>query len=348
MKKKVTIQDIADALGISRNTVSKAINNSEGLADATRETILQKAAEMGYKQFSYVNTLSNLAQPSRTVAAQGNSFTGEIALFTTTFLTQSHFATLMLDKFQRELSNLGYTLNTHRVDQACLRNHTLPRTFIKERASAIVCIEMFNREYDEMVCGLGLPVLFVDGPNKRSGYSLPADQLYMDNSTGITRLVNEMLQQGKRKIGFIGDYEHCQSFFERYTAFRCAMLLADAPVDEAYCIRNMSHEELQEHLAALPELPDLFICANDFVALDVIQALHKLGKSVPEDVLISGFDDAPESRVITPALTTIHIHTQIMAFTAAHLLMSRIEEPSLYYRVVHTETDLIYRDSTKF
>ena len=49
MKKKVTIQDIADALGISRNTVSKAINNSEGLAEATKEKILQKAVEMGYR-----------------------------------------------------------------------------------------------------------------------------------------------------------------------------------------------------------------------------------------------------------------------------------------------------------
>ncbi len=51
--RKVTIQDIADELGISRNTVSKAINNSDGLAEATRERILQKATEMGYKQFSY-------------------------------------------------------------------------------------------------------------------------------------------------------------------------------------------------------------------------------------------------------------------------------------------------------
>ena len=49
--KRVTIQDIADALGVSRNTVSKAINNSDGLAEATREKILQKAVEMGYKQF---------------------------------------------------------------------------------------------------------------------------------------------------------------------------------------------------------------------------------------------------------------------------------------------------------
>ena len=66
------------------------------------------------------------------------------------------------------------------------------------------------------------------------------------------------------------------------------------------------------------------------------------------DEMICSFDDAPESRILTPSLTTIHIHTQIMAFTAAHLLMSRIKEPSLDYRVVHTETDLICLDSTKF
>ena len=53
MADRITIQDIADALGISRNTVSKAINNTGILADATREKVLKKAAEMGYKQFSY-------------------------------------------------------------------------------------------------------------------------------------------------------------------------------------------------------------------------------------------------------------------------------------------------------
>ena len=348
IKKKVTIQDIADALGISRNTVSKAINNTDGLADATRERILQKAVEMGYKQFSYVNTLSGISASDAGTSAQQPRFHGEIALFTTTLLTQSHFAILLLDKFQKELSQLGYTLNTHRVDQENLANMTLPITFVKERVSAIICVEMFNRDYDEMVCKLGLPVLFVDGPTKRSGDSLPADQLYMDNTTGITKLVNEMLLQGKKRIGFIGNYDHCQSFFERYTAFRCAMLMAGVPVDEKFCIKENHYEEIHAAFSSYSELPDLFICANDFVAVDAIRALRNIGKSVPEDVMFCGFDDAPESRVISPALTTVHIHTQIMAFTAAHLLMSRIEEPSLDYRTVHTEANLIRRDSTKF
>lgn len=347
MKKKVTIQDIADALGISRNTVSKAINNTEGLADATRERILQKAMEMGYKQFSYVGTLNSLSKPEASAPSE-QSFRGEIALLTTNFLGQSHFASLMLDRFQRELSQLGFILSTHRVDAENLANKTLPMTFIKERVSAIMCIEMFNREYNEIVCGLGLPVLFVDGPTTRAGHTLPADRLYMDNTSGITRLVNEMLLRGKRRIGFVGNYDHCQSFFERYLAFRCAMMLADIPVEEKFCIKTNLGFKIEDHLAGLDELPDLFICANDFVAIDVLQGLKKLGKSVPDDVMLCGFDDSAESRIISPALTTIHIHTQIMAFTATHLLMSRIKEPSLDYRVVHTETDLILRESTNF
>ena len=77
---KVTIQDIADALGVSRNTVSKAINNSEGLADATRERILQKAVEMGYKQFSYVNALAGIVRPAAEAAQEPRGRAGEIAL----------------------------------------------------------------------------------------------------------------------------------------------------------------------------------------------------------------------------------------------------------------------------
>lgn len=70
MSTRVTIQDIADELGVSRNTVSKAINNTGILADATREKVLKKAAEMGYKQFSYV-TVADSGQSLLTLSPPG-------------------------------------------------------------------------------------------------------------------------------------------------------------------------------------------------------------------------------------------------------------------------------------
>ena len=345
MHNKVTVQDIADALGISRNTVSKAINNSGGLADATREKILQKAVEMGYKQFSYVRAAA-FSQPAADESADASAFQGEIALFTTIFLTKPHFGALMMDTFQQEISRLGYTLNTHRVTEANLRDGTLPITFRPAQAKAIICIEMFDRAYDEMLCGLDFPVLFVDGPARRDGYSLPADQLYMDNTTEISRFIRDALQRGERRIGFIGNPDHCQSFYERYLAYFFTMQLAGGAVAEKYCIRHNHTDEIFEQLHALDELPDLFICANDFVAGDAIRALYSLGKTVPEDVRILGFDDSTESRRSRPTLSTIHIHTQVMATEAVHLLMSRMKEPTLNYRVVHTQTDLIEREST--
>ena len=338
--KKVTIQDIADELGISRNTVSKAINNADGLADVTREKILQKAAEMGYKQFSYINFYTGIA------SKQEIREKGEIALFSGNVITPAHFASLMLDKLKMELSQMGYALNRHRVEPDNYLHRSLPVTFSPEKAVAIVCVEMFDRAYDEMICSLGLPVLFVDGPNKRGGFDLPADQLYMDNTTAITRFVSDMLARGKRRIGFIGNFEHCQSFYERYTAFRCAMLMAGVPVEDRFCLKANIQDELTGMLTGLSDYPDVFICANDFVADDAIYTLRKLGMSIPEDILFCGFDDSPNSRIMTPALTTVHIHTQIMAISAMQLLISRLENPDLHYRTVHTETELIYRDST--
>ena len=72
MAERITIQDIADALGLSRNTVSKAINNTGVLADSTRQRVLQKAIEMGYKQFTYINA-EDLTLPNQhnTPAAKG-------------------------------------------------------------------------------------------------------------------------------------------------------------------------------------------------------------------------------------------------------------------------------------
>ena len=339
--KKTTIQDIADELGISRNTVSKAINNADGLAETTRERILQKAAEMGYKQFSYIKVHSG------STPKQEKREKGEIALLIGCAISNVHYAAMMLDKLKRELPKWGYNLNTYRVEQENFRHLTLPLSFDLRKISAIICVEMFDRAYDEMICSLGLPVLFVDGPNKRGGLDLPADQIYMDNTTAITRFVSDMLARGRRRIGFIGDYEQCQSLFERYTAFRYAMLMANVPVEERFCIKAGTRGELEDALSGINDFPEVFVCAHDLVATEAIYVLRRLGVSVPGDVLVCGFDDSPNSRIMTPTLTTVHIHTNVMALSAIHLLLSRIDEPNLDYRIVHTETKLIYRDSTR-
>ena len=355
MAERVTIQDIADALGVSRNTVSKAINNTGILADATREKVLKKAQEMGYKQFSYMA----LSDPVRTPSSfPGPDDKREIALLTGSALGGSHIASVILDKFQRELTQAGYSLTLHRVyyeDQAAGR---MPASFNPDRTAGIVCVEIFDHEYSHRICGQGIPTLFIDTPADGFDRLLEADRLYMDNQTEIYRFISEMTRRGRTRIGFIGEFLHCQSFYERYMAFRGAMFTLGLPIDERFCLtrtqEGQSHLDrdayrayLTEQLGGLDRMPDVFLCANDFVAIDVVTVLKRLGRSVPKDVWLCGFDDSPESRIMTPTLTTIHIHSQIMGFAAVQLLLSRIREPELNYRIMHTETELIYRESTE-
>ena len=182
MADRVTIQDIADALGISRNTVSKAINNTGILADATRDKVLKKAMEMGYKQFSYI-TLADSTKPALAISPNGDA--AEIALFTTSFLGNSHFSSTMLDKFQNELSGFGYSLSMHRIRSEELKARRIPSSFSKERTAGIACIELFDPEYSRIVCSLGLPVLFIDSHAVCMDGPPEADCLYMDKQTGI-------------------------------------------------------------------------------------------------------------------------------------------------------------------
>ena len=244
----------------------------------------------------------------------------------------------------------------YRIIEDELKGLQLPVSFQPERTAGIACIEIFDHAYCQMLCGLNLPLLFIDSPANGFDRPLEADRLYMDNQREIYRFVKEMCRKGKTQIGFIGEYMHCHSFYERYMGYRNAMYTLGLPCLEEFCIIESGpgisnieqyREYLTDRLCSMDSLPDVFICANDAVALDVMQALKRLNYLVPDDIYLCGFDDSPESKVVIPSLTTIHIHSQAMGLSAVQLLMSRIKEPSLNYRTMYVETNLIFRESTE-
>ena len=349
MATKVTIQDIANELQLSRNTVSKAINNTGVLADATREKILRKAAEMGYKQFAYLP----LFQEDTAKAAEHSilpSDKREIAMLTTQFLSSSHFSSMMLDRFQSEIEHLHSGMTIHRISPTELKEKKLPSSLNIQRTAGIICFEVFDYDYAQMLCDLDVPLLFVDTPVMDMRPPLKADRLYMENRIEVQNAVAHMVQRGKKRISFAGDKNHCQSFFERYMAYKDAVEYFGLTEGLNTCAMPSGQQNypvsLYETIRRFKTMPDAFVCANDFVAMDLVKALNELGYSVPDDIWICGFDDSQEASYFAPRLTSIHIHEQIMGYTAANLLMTRIEEPSLNYRTVYTETNLILREST--
>ena len=271
-------------------------------------------------------------------------------MLTTRFLNSSHFSSTMLDRFQSEIDHLHSCMTIHRISLMELKEKKLPSSLNIQRTAGIICFEVFDYDYAQMLCDLDVPLLFVDTPVMEMRPPLKADRLYMENRIEIQHAVAHMVQRGKKRISFAGDKNHCQSFFERYMAYKDAMEYLGLTEGLSTCAMPSGQQNypasLCETIRRFKTMPEAFVCANDFVAMDLVKALNELGYSVPDDIWVCGFDDSQEASYFAPRLTSIHIHEQIMGYTAANLLMTRIEEPSLNYRTVYTETNLILREST--
>ncbi|HJA67312.1 MAG TPA: LacI family DNA-binding transcriptional regulator [Candidatus Mediterraneibacter cottocaccae] len=339
MGKKVTIQDIADSLGLSRNTVSKALNNTGVLADDTRRRILEKAAEMGYSRFIYVQQEPFIQ-------------TGEVkelALITQNMPYGSHFGTFALNTFQEKISQNNFRLSMFPARDEEIRALQLPLGLDKDNIEGIVCMELFDPDYIEMLGSLGLPLLFVDTAYDTDFTQIDADFLLMENHASVFRLTDTLIQNGFQRLAFAGDCRHCRSFFERYQGFADALRANGlSPVNTQFSAPDTFSDSglLAEAVKRLLVLPDAFICANDFVAVDLIRSFKKQGIRVPEDVRITGFDNAAESRIIEPHLTTVDIPSSKMGYIAADMLLSRIADPEIPYRITHVRTTVKYREST--
>ena len=348
MGNRVTLQEIADALGISRNTVSRALNNTGNVSSATRNKICQAALAMGYKQFQSPEVASTYgaAMP----ADMGGK--SEIALFTHSFPGSSHSGNKLLEAFQHKVNALGYKLSINIIRDYEIENLCFPANFTAENIAGILCIELFSESYSEFLCTQNIPILFIDTPLSHR-CNLAADVLYMENLSSVYHLLDRLMKAGNRNIAFVGDRMHCQSFYERWQAYVSVLADHGVPLRTDLCILDedtspySDADWLGQRINELPRLPDVFFCANDFLAMSTMKALRSLGKSVPKDVQVCGFDDAPEASLIAPSLTTIKIHSSSMGYTAAELLLSRIQNPQMPYRKTYIETDIIYRDSAK-
>lgn len=339
MEKKVTIQDIADSLGLSRNTVSKALNNTGVLADDTRKKILERAAEMGYRRFIYLQQ----DQPTH------NTTPGELALISQNMPYGSHFGIYALNTFQEKISQNNYRLIMFPVRDEEIATLQLPLGFDKEKTAGIICIELFQPEYIKMLNTLGIPLLFIDTAYNTDFTQIDADFLMMENRTSVYNLTDTLIQKGYTSLAFAGNRKHCRSFLERYQGFMDAIMENGlTPHTTQFANTNVfaNTSLLEETIKRTLQLPEVFVCANDAIAIDLIHSLKKLGIQIPEEVLITGFDNSSESQIIEPHLTTVDIPSSRIGYIAADLLLSRIHEPETPYRITYVQTTVKYREST--
>lgn len=159
-----------------------------------------------------------------------------------------------------------------------------------------------------------------------------------------------LLALGHRRIGFLSGQSNVHSFTGRIAGYRQA--LGDAGVSpRKEWIVECDGESDSAYTAALlllrlPQPPTAVITANDRIAAPVIEAARALGLSVPEDVSVVGFDDAPEGAYYNPPLTTVRLEWAQMAELATRMLVEIIRRPAIAHVSVTLEPALVVRQST--
>ena len=358
--KRITMQELADACGLSRNTVSKVFNERGTVPENTKQLVLRKAEELGYMQFNIdKNTgpedkaTSQPLQNAGPANASVSAYSGKnVALLTKRIPNDYHFGSLFLPAFTERLSRAGVTLMMYEIKESEFEEGRLPKHLVLDQTAGIITIEIFDKNYLEMLSGLNIPLLAVDAFAEADMSLLNFDFISMENIASTINLTSHLISKGAEKLGFVGDINHCNSFHERYMGFTRALNKYELPLEKKICILDDDSEAygnvewFMNRIQSMPYRPDAFVCANDFIAINLLKAVKNLKLSVPADIKIAGFDGILQSEVVEPPLTTIKIPGKEIGRLAADMLMERISKPAKPFMRLYVNTTPIFRSST--
>jgi len=184
-------------------------------------------------------------------------------------------------------------------------------------------------------------------PSREAAETLTSDAVFVDNASAQRTMVEHLLSRGHRRIAMIAGNPDSPTSRSRVQGYRAA--LESAGLDASLVIDGDFSEEAgyraMTQLMATPEPPTAVASVNDLVAIGAMQAARTLGLDVPGDVAVSGFDDIPEARVMSPALTTIDHDARQIGRSAGRMLLQRLATPDTARQVLEAPTRILVRES---
>jgi DNA-binding LacI/PurR family transcriptional regulator len=305
----VTMEDIAQAAGVHRSTVSRALANSPRVTPATRQRIQQLAEEMGYVPNAAARDL--ITRRSRAI--------GVVLLGLT-----SPYPCELVTAIDEAALRVGYRVVLSRRSDDAGRALVNIKPLIEQRVEAIVVIETPSVEqYLSLLSHYDVPVILLYSGDSR--FCIGTDNV------GAAKLgVDHLLDLGHKRIAFIGCSRYTIENDERQTGYTQALLNRGLTPDPHLMVihddwlggeggRSSMHK-----LLALPQPPTAVFCWNDETALGALGALGAAGIRVPEDMSLLGFDDMRLARYLHPPLTTIAQPKELLAELTMQTVLSLI------------------------
>ena len=338
-----TIYDVAERAGVSIATVSRALNSLASVRPATRDKVLRAMDELDFVPNAVARRLSIgkhgiLGLVFTRVVGENNGLAVEEASLL--------YTDIVIRGAEIRAAEQGYSLLLSSFDET----HPSGMSALLRLSGTVDGLIVMDRvlgEEDVAYLARRIPVVLLAG----RGDSSAAITVRVDNEQAMTSLAEHLVQvHGVTRAGFVSGALESPDAKARATGFRHAIeslgaSIADVDFLEADWTSAGGEVAMRERLEREEELPQVFACANDQMAVGVIFALQEAGRRVPHDIYVTGFDDITLTRYFNPPLTTIRQSGGVLGSVAVDALVSTIDGAADVERTIVLPTELVVRAS---
>ena len=329
----ISLKDLAQKAGVSISTVSRALKDSPEIGVQTRERIKQMARELNYRPNPFaISLLKNRPGIIGIIVPDlVTHFYSSIISGISTIARQNQYSVIITSSYEQ-----------FELEKQCVEDLTNIRV-----EGIIACISQDTTDFShfERLLDQNIPLVFFDRVCLQGRCSC----VVVDNVHSGMEATEHFLQNGFRRIGFVGGPNHLEIVKQRKHGYLEALRKHHLPIEKELVIcRSLNYEEgriATRELLDLPYPPDAILAMNDSLAFAAMKEIKARGLRIPQDVALIGYTDEMHSNYVEPALTAVTHHTHEMGVEACRLLLEHIQEVCSPREVV-VPTRLVVRGSS--
>ena len=337
--KETTLKEIAETLGISITTVSKALKNYSDVSEKTRKAVIALAEELNYTPNSFAVNLRT--KESKTIGL----IIPEVV---------HHFFSNVINGIIAEAEKKGYLVIILQSNESLELEKKQVALLINKRVDGIIMSlsnESNNDFHIKEILRKEIPFVQFDKISKL----IPSSKVIINDQKAAMEAVQHLIDKGCKKIAHIRGPENPQNAIDRFIGYKKALEKNGIQYDSklVYTCKNVTFEEGLEFAKQIvedhPDVEGIFVI-TDLVAVGVLAYFNEKRIQVPNQIAIIGFSNWFMSQVITPKLSTVDQPSYEMGVAAFSLLLEemicRKDGKVFIPRTIELETSIIERDSS--
>ena len=336
-KHRTSLKDLAQELGVSIATVSRALRSSPEIGQDMQAKVKELAKRLNYRPNPFAQSLRKEAPRV-------------IGVVVPNLVT--HYYAAVLDGIEDEARKEGYSVisaNTHEDTEAEIRAID---NFISLHVEGIIaCLSQNTTDYShfEEIANMGIPLVFFG----RTCLSDRFSSVTANGDEAAYQATQHLIDTGSRRIAFIGGPNHLDMVKRRKHGYLEALRENRIPIDRTLvACEKIDYQwalDTTTRLLNLPvgERPDAILAFNDIITFAAFTAIKQLGLSIPEDVALIGFTDDVHAQYVTPRMSAIEDQSHQMGKTACQLLLKSISGDTKIYRKIVPQKLVIRETSAR-